>query len=380
MSADILMFVEDPGAANWVAAILPHLGAAGIGVRLIAEGTAAPYLAERGIKSDTPPQGVEAARMLLDSDQHRLVMVGTSENLDTLGLSLIAEARRRGLPTVSFVDQAVNAQHRFRGRTRNPMAFAPDTLLLPHETARRAFAALGFAPEQLIVTGHPHYDRLREAAQTFAREGRATLRARVCPQAPAGRPLIVFLAEIGYVVNPEGAQWERDLLFAGRGKDFPRGKATYRTAVVLEELLDAVAGLTPRPFVVVRLHPKNAADEFSTYASEVDAFSSGGDPLPLVFAADLVVGMASALLEEAHIMGRPTLSILPRAEEREWLEALRDGQIESVSSRQELHAALMRKFATTMLGRKPDAIADEGACSRVVATICRQLEISNSHG
>jgi hypothetical protein len=301
-----------------------------------------------------------------------MAIVGTSENLDTLGLTLIAEARERGVPSLSFVDQAANAEHRFRGRSADPLAYAPDILLLPNETARQAFAGLGFAAQRLIVTGDPHHDRVLEAARRLAREGRAAVRARVCPELPADRPLVVFLSEIGYVVNPEGSDWERQFGLKGRGAAFPRGKATYRTAIVLEELLDALSGLAPRPLLVVRLHPKNARDEFAAYEGEVDAFSAGGDPLPLVFAADLVVGIATALLEEAHIMGRPTLSILPRAEERDWLEGLRDGRITSVSARSELRPALLRALHERSAGAASHTCVED-ARSRTVRWISRQL-------
>jgi predicted glycosyltransferase len=165
----------------------------------------------------------------------------------------------------------------------------------------------------------------------------------------------------------------------GRGPSFARGKATYRTAIVLEELLEALSGLAPRPLLVVRLHPKNARGEFAAYESEVDAFSAGGDPLPLVFAADLVVGIATALLEEAHIMGRPALSILPREEERDWLEALRDGRITSVTARSELRPALVRALHDRS-DRAAKHTCVEDARARTVRWISRQLLAEPVHG
>jgi hypothetical protein len=344
LSTDVLMFVEDPGAANWAAAIAPALGMAGYDFKLVADGFAVPYLANLSVTAMRPPTGapVEAAATLLDLTAPRSIAVGTSENFDTLGLTLIAEARRRGVPSLAFVDQAANAAHRFRGRTSNPMAYAPDALLLPNESARTAFEQLGFPGERMTVTGHPHFDRLREIGRRLEAEGRVSVRARLFPKIPADQPLIIFLAEVGYVVNPEGPDWERSFTLKGRGPNFLRGGATYRTAIVLEELLDALHEAEPRAVVVVRPHPKNAPDEFAAYRDELAGVSEGSDPLEAVFAADLVVGMTTALLEEAWGIGCRTLAILPRAEERAWLQAVADGKINSVVQRVELIEAAPR--------------------------------------
>jgi hypothetical protein len=364
---DLLVFVEDPGAANWIVALQPALAQAGFDMCIVAAGAAGDYLRERGIEAEPVPVETTpaAADALLDKHDPRMIVVGTSENLDTLGLALITQAHKRGLRSLAFVDQVANAEHRFRGRSGNPLAHAPDIVLLPSDAARDAFAALGFPAASLIVTGNPHHDRVIAAARALSREGRTVVRSRVLPGLPADLPLIVFLSEIGYVVNPEGGQWERKFTLAGRGPGFMRGQATYRTAVVLEEVLDALAEIAPRPLLVVRLHPKNARNEFTAYAREVDAFSTDDDPLALVFAADLVIGMTTALLEEAHIMGRPTLAVLPRAEEREWLEALREGRITAVCKRAAIVPTINRLLATRAAPAATDGMAQTTADAAV---------------
>jgi hypothetical protein len=378
VSTDLLVFVEDPGAANWIVALAPALARSTLSSRVLAAGAAQAYLRDRGIAFETLSHADDASA-LLDRVRPRMVMTGTSENLDTLGLALIAEARRRGLPTLSYVDQAANAEHRFRGRSGSPLAYAPDMLLLPDEAARAAFSALGFPQSRIVVTGNPHHDRVAAAAHNFARDGRAAVRARMCPTLPADRPLVVFLSEIGYVVNPEGPDWEQQFTLTGRGPDFPRGRATYRTAIVLEEVIDALAVLSPRPLLVVRLHPKNARDEFTAYGNEVDAFSADGDPLALVYAADLVVGMTTALLEEAHIIGRSTLAVLPRAAERDWLEALRTGRIRCVTERTQIRPSIVSALAQSR-ERACDHAPTGSAAAIAVQAIAARLVAGRHHG
>ncbi|MBT7486090.1 MAG: hypothetical protein HN673_06960, partial [Rhodospirillales bacterium] len=91
---------------------------------------------------------------------------------------------------------------------------------------------------------------------------------------------------------------------------------------------------------VLRLHPKNTRQEYSVYASEIDHISDSGSPLDVCFAADLGVGMTSILLIEAAILGRPTLSIIPRDVEKNWLDSIELGLTKVATSRDELHQAI----------------------------------------
>lgn len=340
MSPELLIHVEDPGAANWIVPLVPALDERGAEHVLVCEPGLDDYFAARGIRT-TVRDPATAPNDLIRAHRPVLLLAGTSENPDAPGLALIDAAAAAGITSVSFVDQAANARHRFRGRTDDPLAHAPDRLFVPDEQARAAFAALGFPEDRLIVTGNPHLDRVRAIRQDLEAEGRDSVRARVAPDAPDNVPIVVFIAEIGYVVNPESADWERNLNFTGRHGDRPR------CARILEEVLDALAQ-TGRPhWFVLRLHPKNEAREFADYAPEIDQFSSGGDPLALLWAADLVVGMSSAPLEEARAMERPVLSVLPHPVERDWLPSLASGDIPILESRERLRAELPEMLAQT---------------------------------
>lgn len=331
----VLIHVEDPGAANWIAPLIVALE--GHELRVIAEGAAQGYLADRGLASQEWPGGTSAAA-LLDAFRPDAVIAGTAENLESRGLDLIDLARLRSIPSASPIDQAANAAHRFRGRSRDPRRHAPDLLFLPDEAAAAAFRDLGFPETSLAVTGNPHHARLAATVNNLAAADPARLRQRLAPGA-GNKPLIVFLAEIGYVVNPEAERWHKELSFDGRDGTAPRAPR------MLEELVDALDALAMERFLVLRLHPKNTAEEFAGTADAVDLVSQGGDPLPLVYAADLVVGLSGSLLEEAHLMGKRCLSILPHPAEREWLQGLASGAIPAATTRSELRAMLPEALA-----------------------------------
>jgi hypothetical protein len=166
------------------------------------------------------------------------------------------------------------------------------------------------------------------------RQDRASLRKGLFPEVPLTQKIIVFAAETSTGLNQQ--QFQRSAEYTLQG----RGRSTSRTEIVLEEFLDAVRLLKPQPYLVLRLHPKNLLEEFTPYLSEFDQINQGGSPLNLVYAADLVVGMTTLLLLEAAMLGRPTLSIIPRLVEMQWLPCTRMGITRCVMQRSQIRASL----------------------------------------
>jgi hypothetical protein len=351
----VWIHVEDPGAANWMVMLVPELQKRGHAVALASDGVAGGYLAERGIAC-MEPFGPLAADF---------VLTGTSENLQSRGLAELAAARRRGTPSGAVIDQAVNAAHRFSGGDDDALAFAPDMLFVPDAAARATFAALGLADSRIALVGNPHHDRVRQRAAALRQQDRKALRWRLFPGADPAATLVLFASEVGYVVNPEAAQWVAENRFRGRGS------VTFRSAVVLEELLDACATLPSRPGVVLRLHPKNTRAEFAAYERELAAVSAGGDPLEAVLAADLVVGMSSALLEDAWLAGARVMAVLPRPEEKAWLQPVAQGHIPAAGNREDLRRLLPAVLAVPA-APVPDALAGT-ASSRIAELIERSV-------
>ena len=326
---NIIMFVEDPGAANYVACLPAALHALGLTTRLFTTGAATEYLLQRGIKSEP----IVFSSSLIPHPSS-LLLVGTSENPDSCGLQLIDEWRQAGGRSVGVVDAYGNAAHRFQGRTDNPLAHAPDWLIVPDIWTQQAYVVLGYDAARILICGHPHYDAVREGGEEIVQVGRENLRCKWFPNARPEQKVIVFVAEISTGLEP--LQFQRSPLYTLRGTS----GSNARTDIVIEELLLATAQITPPPYLVLRLHPKNTRDEFAAYEANFDLVSSGGVPLELIYAADLVTGMSSMLLLEAALLQRPTLSILPRELEMDWLPTTRTGLTPCATNRPTLQTLL----------------------------------------
>jgi UDP-N-acetylglucosamine 2-epimerase len=229
---------------------------------------------------------------------------------------------------------AVNADGRFRGEGSTPLEHAPDWLIVPDVITREAYERLGYPGERISVCGHPHYDHVRRKAQQFSSRDPAAFRREVLPLVPANKMVITFVCEPRCALNPALTARSPDYKLLGNsGSDF-------RGIIVLEELIDALELCSPRPALVVRLHPKNVQSDFAALAPKIDLFSSGGDPLEVVWASDLIVGMSSTLLLEAALLGKPVISIVPRDSDKSLLVSTAVGLTACLSSREQIRQVL----------------------------------------
>jgi len=327
---DVLIFVEDPGAANFIAALPRAMGEQGFQVKVLAAGSARQYLQDRNV----PWEEVTAdAASVIKAASPRLLVVGTSANPDTAAFALIAAARSASVTSVGIVDARSNAEFRFRGRSSDPLAFAPDRIIVPDEHTRKAFAALGIEDKRMSMCMHPQHEQVRSEARRLALVPRHVLKRSLFPEAQEQK-VILFIAEPKGGPDLDGDRRSAEYTLMGRGG------SDDRTEIVLEEVLDAVRSIEPQPFMVLRLHPRNSEDDFAPYRKEFAMISRGGSPLEAAYAADLVVGMTSLLMEEAALLGTQVLSVVPRTREKTWLSSIEDGSIPCVMTRDELKRVL----------------------------------------
>ena len=332
---------------------------------LLAAEPALAYLRGRAV-AVTPVEAASTAETLLAHFDPAAVLVGTSENEHSLGLSLVKAARACGLATAGFVDGFANASFRFRGTTSSPLAYAPDVVFVPDEPTRRAFVELGLDGSRVLVTGHPYHDDVLRKRDALEAEGVEAVRRRVL-HAPRDARVITFVSELS--TGFDAAQFQRSSEYTLTG----RGQRSGRTEIVLEEVIDAVRACRDQNlYLVLRLHPKNTRAELGSLVDEVDHVSEGGMALEVAFASDLVVGMTSMLLVEASLLGRPTLSVVPRIAETVWLPTIASGSTPCATTREELLRQLLRWSALGLGDEAPTPPSDAlGRLTEAVVALAR---------
>jgi hypothetical protein len=321
---DVIIFTEDPGAANYILDLPENLSAIGISCIILADGPSKEYLKQRNI--NYLDASTLSATSIIETYTPKLVLVGTSENKKSLGLELIIKAKKNDIITASFIDMIVNTSERFKGTSNDPLKYCPDWLLVPDSITKNEYIKIGFNSNRVRVCGHPCYDR----ALKFSREwnnNEGNLKNELFINTTHNQKIIVFISESKDELNPAASNYNNNYIFRGRGK------SKFRTHIILEEILDAIKQISPKPYLIVRLHPKNIIKEFSNYFTEVDMFHENSNPLSLLMKSDLVIGMSSMLLMEAALIGKPTLSLLPIESEANWLPNTKNGHTEVITDK-----------------------------------------------
>ena len=180
----------------------------------------------------------EASAILLDV-QPQWLLAGTSENPDTIAFGLIAAARTNAVGNAAIIDYGANASFRFRGRTNDALAHAPDWLLVPDEWTAEEFTKLGFPAARVRVVGNPHEEHVAEIATGFSEIDRRSLRRRALPAEASNRTVLLFASELSTGLNEMQFRRSTDYTLTGRGC------ADGRTEIVIEELMDALRTFDP---------------------------------------------------------------------------------------------------------------------------------------
>ena len=331
----VLIVVEDPGAANMVKDLPQALLRNNIRSDLYALNAAYTYLMTRQHFCNAWSSEEGFAQELLNRYKPDLVVVGSSDNPESPVFELISCAREGEIPTLGVVDMRMNADRRFSGGTGNPLAFMPDRLIVPDEATRQDFIKLGMEASCVVALGNPQFDYILKNAQDCLKENsKSQLKEELFAEA-ADKPVLVFIAEPSSTLNPQITTRNKHYTLEGTSD------SQHRCHIVMEEFLRALEISSTfsdsKPYLVLRLHPRNKIEEFpSELIEKFDTVSQHQVPIKLLCAADLVVGLTSMMLLEAAICDTPTLSIVPIRQEGDWLPTVAAGATPLVSTRPEL--------------------------------------------
>ncbi len=215
---------------------------------------------------------------------------------DPRPLRIARAAQKAGIPTLHVLDYWNGYSERMQLDGKSP--FQPDHYLVPDDYAAEQAHQHGIKEHIITVTGQP---ALAETLDAFHEAA-----ARPCPLDTLPRTdhrLIVFASEP--VAYDQGHSAEQNPAFRG-----------YTETDALAILQQALAQSPQALSVAILPHPRQEDDALSTLWS-----SLGGEPFGKVIndirGRDLlpfatgIAGMASTLLYEAWLLGKPVLSIQP---------------------------------------------------------------------
>ena len=327
MSWSLASVVADTGGAEALVPVLEAVAEKGALGGIVAAAPAAVVLARAGLpftNADAVATNDEGA--WLASVGATAVLTSTSWGGSPIELRFIAAARERQLPTAAMVDFWSNYRARFTDATGELVL--PDWIVVPDDVAAAEAASDGLPADRLVPAGNPHYERLLERSATFGADQRLAFRESV--GVPRKATLVLFASQ------PIRELYGESLGYTESGVLLD----------VREALQQAMEWLGHRAVLAVRSHPGERNPIVVSATSGVAVRSGNeGDPLSWVLAADLVVGMTSALLVQAALVGSRVVSVQPGLVGGDRLPTNRLGLTDSVYQRAEIAPALYRALA-----------------------------------
>lgn len=307
----ILVFVEDPGALNGLLPMARRLASAGHNVHVEFDGFArsAKGLDLRGFTLAT------GSLENISTKKYDVLLVGTSENVNSIAFELIEKCKNFGIMTYAFIDSPANPSNRFSAGGSDPLKFAPDFLIVLDQKTARIFEHLGFSREGILVTEHPHLEWLHSQKLKFSEQSSSDIRALTFGENYRNQTLITFCSELSSGLDNEGYKRTDEYLLESPDT------IVNRSDIVMYNFLEALDqlkhdGLSFKS--ILRLHPKQLAED-SPLRNRFDVISQGGDAFKVCMASSVIVGMTSMVLVEAVELDVPVISLLPRSKEVEWM-------------------------------------------------------------
>lgn len=357
----VLAVSGDPGGASALAPVVEFLrqtGRAQIEARAYRQACA--VWARRGLEFSALDE--QAEPVLPDAMQ--LLLTSTSVNDVNLEKQFTAAARARGITSVAVLDFWSNYRPRFGAEGSG----FPDRIAIMDAQAREEMLAEGFEAERLIITGQPAFDELLTWSESWTAERRHSARAEM----GAGEEdlLVVFASQPFSTLCRPGAE-----IFPSPGYD------ERVVAALLVQALEKIAAESQRRIVLaIRPHPREDAANLRHLRSDRFPIHIGneGDSREAVVAADLVVGMNSALLVEACYLGCLVVSLQPNLKLEDTLPTNRRGFSRPAYTEAEvlpaLREMLLDESARRAMRQKLAQFRPSGdATQRVAELVCSLL-------
>lgn len=370
MNRTIVSIGGDPGGAGALVATVQALAARqDVTVVSYTYNEATAIFAEHGLphRMLTGEVGDRDVAALLHADGAASVLAATSCNGVDLEKRFVTAARAYGIPSVAVLDFWSGYACRFSDADGRPTC-AADVIAVMDERAREEVAALGVERDRIVITGQPAFDALADERRTLTAERRLAIRRRL-GASPADL-LVVFVSQ---PLASLYAASEGDPRFLGYDE-----QEVMAAVVAAIDALRATAGRRIR--LVIRRHPREDAAAFARYETP-DMSASAAESVSgreCVSAADLVVGMNSALLLEACYLGALVLSVQPGLRRRDMLPTNEWGVSEGVFRRDDVDVALARllldeRRRAAMRARLRALQLQSGAAQRVAGCVVAGL-------
>jgi len=226
------------------------------------------------------------------------VLVFATSSKDTTALTLARRAGECLIPTIHVLDNWTSYALRMRMDGLPP--FVPDVYTVIDDLSRREAEEDGVDGSVLYVTGQPALASLAEEYRVWLNSGVGNVSHRAASR--SGKRVMAFISEP--VTHDQGATSA-----SSRYRGYTEKEVLSLFCQTMQPSADSVQ-------IMVLPHPREDREELSRHwessrgvlEGEIASVDRGRKA---IFGADAVVGMASLLLYEAWLLGKPVMSLQP---------------------------------------------------------------------
>lgn len=212
-------------------------------------------------------------------------------------------------PSLYVLDFWSNYWQRFSTPGVKDFVYLPTRICVMDDIAKEEMIAEGFPVGRLVVTGNPHFDHFADA---ITKESEKVERILFVSQ-----PLRAIGDMSGYA---------------------PIACDEY---AALKDVLEALAELSERYYLSLRLHPKESADKFAEYLGPRVRRALEPTLEEALSKSGLVIGLSSPVLMQATAAGKKVLSYEPNLAGADPLVSNRVGVTTRIENKEELAKALV---------------------------------------
>ena len=314
----ILLMACDPGGANTIIAMADALSRQGWKFYLYGKDVALKRYQECGFTGQNVSllgyPNISEWTNLLNLLKPDIVLTGTSAN-DFSERFLWLAASQLEIPSIAIIDHWSNlglrfSEYGYRDRenyeTKKKHPYLPDRIIIMDRESRQELITNGIEPERILPYGQPYFNYLLSQSKNriLMEQGRE---CRLKYGLEINDFMVLYASEPirqEYGFNEDGTPYWG-----------------YDEISIFKELINALKiivarGLHQRIMVVIKPHPLEKHDNYSTALSELDINElevrlAGADEKiwDLIMASDLVCGMTSMVLLESVWLSRIVISV-----------------------------------------------------------------------
>lgn len=247
------------------------------------------------LQAERPAYDIESASLspekVLEEQRCEALISGMDDEDALRSRQYWRAARKLGLPIIFITDNDNNLA--LRSRDDCGEAFCPDLFLLTHGGKEELIKA-GFPAAQIQEIPDLHRLRLQADAANYT-----SLRSRW--GVTEGETVILFAS----VCFHEMSEF----------RDFPIDEIEVLNQLIssLEQKKMPDGSLVPKPRLVIRPHPREKEDKFIDYLDNDKlpvVVSRDGTSKDAILSADAIVGMPTALVDEARLLNKPVVPLV----------------------------------------------------------------------